>query len=204
MSDLLNGITLSVGIVIHRVNAPCIAGTVMFGMNDPVHQGVPHKHVGMAHVYFGTKHPAAVGKFTVPHPGEQICIFFNAPVPPGTVRARGGNGTPVQANFFLRLVVYVSQALVDQDKRPLVQLFKIIRGIEFVSPLKTKPLYIIFYRINVFRIFFYGICIVKTQVGLSTKLSGQAKIQANALAWPMCRYPLGSGGNLVMMDLCFP
>ena len=60
---LLYGIALPMRIVVHRIDAPFIAGTVVFGMQDTVHDGVAQQHVRVRHVNLGTEHFLSVGEF---------------------------------------------------------------------------------------------------------------------------------------------
>ncbi len=67
MRDAFNRVTLAVGIVVHRIDAPAIAGSVMVCMKDPVHDGIAHVHIGGAHSDFCPKNTAAVGKLASAH-----------------------------------------------------------------------------------------------------------------------------------------
>ena len=77
MGDVLNAVALSVGIVIHRIDAPFVSGAVMRGMDNPVHQRVTEKHVRMCHVDLGTEHLLPVRIFSVTHFSEQLQVLFH-------------------------------------------------------------------------------------------------------------------------------
>ncbi len=63
--------------------------------------------------------------------------------------------------------------------------------------MKTEPLNVFLNRVYVFGLFFGGVGIVKTQVAKAAVFFGGSKSMQIAFAWPMCRYPLGSGGKRV-------
>ncbi len=45
MGDPFNGIRKAVGKIVHGINAPLVAGTVMGGMADPVNRGIAHHQI---------------------------------------------------------------------------------------------------------------------------------------------------------------
>ena len=58
VGDALDGIRLAVGVVVHGVDAPLVAGAVMRGVEDAVHDRVAHVEVGRGHVDFGAQDAA--------------------------------------------------------------------------------------------------------------------------------------------------
>ena len=104
---MLYRVALSVGIVVHRVDAPFVACAVVRGVDDTVHQGVAEHHVRMGHVYLGPEHLAAVGELTVLHPLEQVQVLLHTAVPPGAVHTGLLDGASVLAYLLLSLVVHV-------------------------------------------------------------------------------------------------
>ena len=45
MGNLLDCIRLPMGKIVHRINTPFIAGSVMMGMLDTIHQGIAQMHI---------------------------------------------------------------------------------------------------------------------------------------------------------------
>ena len=68
----------AVGKIIHRVNAPLIAGAVMLCPHDAVDHRVAHVDVGRCHVNLCPQRPGAVRKLPCPHARKQIKIFLHA------------------------------------------------------------------------------------------------------------------------------
>ena len=56
MGNMLNGILDRMGKVIHRVNAPCIAGVVVCHTGYTVDDRVSHVDIRRSHINLGTKH----------------------------------------------------------------------------------------------------------------------------------------------------
>ncbi|MCY1520643.1 hypothetical protein D9M68_554250 [compost metagenome] len=70
VGNVLNAIALSVSKVIHRINTPRIAGTVMTGMLNPVDDGIAHQHIRTGHVDFCPEGTGAIREFSLLHPGK--------------------------------------------------------------------------------------------------------------------------------------
>ena len=69
------------------------------------------------------------------------------------------------------------RALFDELKGEGVELFKVIRGeVEAVVPIKAEPAYVFFDRLHKLVLLGGWVCVVETQVALSVKGLGEAKI----------------------------
>ena len=87
MGDAFDGIGLAVRVVVHRIDAPLVAGAVMFGVEDAVHDGIAHVEVRRRHVDFGAQRAGAVGEFAGLHAREEIEIFFDGAIAIGALLA---------------------------------------------------------------------------------------------------------------------
>ena len=97
--DALDGIALPVRVVVHRVDAPFVAGAVMLGVQDAVHDRVAQVEVGRGHVDLGAQRARAVGEFAGLHAREQIEILFDAAIAIGALLAGLGEGAAVLADL---------------------------------------------------------------------------------------------------------
>jgi hypothetical protein len=78
----------------------------------------------------------------------------------------------------------------------LVQLFEIIRGVEFlVAPVETEPANVLLNRVDILDVLARGVGIVKTQVANSLELPGNPKVQADGLSVADMKIPIGLGGE---------
>jgi hypothetical protein len=64
---LLDGVGLSVCVVVHRIDAPLIARAVVFEMKDPIHHWIAQVQIGRRHIDLRTQRSRAVGKLSFFH-----------------------------------------------------------------------------------------------------------------------------------------
>ena len=178
--DALDGIGLAVGVVVHRVDAPLVAGAVMLGVQDAVHHRVAHVEVGRRHVDFGAQGAGAVGEFAGLHALEQVQILFDGAVAIGAFLAGFGEGAAVLAHFLGGEIADVGLAVSDELHGPLVELAEIVGGVEeAVFPIEAQPADVLHDGIDVLGLFLCGVGVVEAQVGFAAELGGQAEIQAD-------------------------
>ena len=182
VGDALDGIALPMGPVVHRVDAPLVAGAVMGGVEDAVHHRVAQVDVGRTHVDLGAQHSGAIGKFSVAHPPEQVEILLHRAVAVGTVFARAGESAAVFADLVGAKVVHISFAGLNQLHCVVVELAEIIRGEKQpVFPVEAQPLHISHDRFDILHLLFGRIGVVETQVAFAAVFLGQAEVQADRL-----------------------
>ena len=70
--DALDGIRLAMREVVHRIDAPFVAGAVMLGVQDAVHHGIAQVEIGRRHIDFRPQNARAIGEFAGSHALEQI------------------------------------------------------------------------------------------------------------------------------------
>ncbi len=99
VGDAFDGIGLPVREVVHRVDAPLVAGAVMLGVQDAVHHRIAHVEVGRRHVDLGAQGARAIGKLAGLHAREQIEILFDAAVAVGALLAGLGERAAILADF---------------------------------------------------------------------------------------------------------
>src|SRR5690554_5603807 len=99
---------------VHRINTPVIAGTVVFGMADTIHDGVTHVDIRGCHVDFSAQAEAAVRVFALAHFLQQLQRFGGRTITPRRVFAFFGQGATVETDLFGRLLIYVSMTSLYQ------------------------------------------------------------------------------------------
>ena len=86
--------------VVHRIDAPLVAGAVMLGVQDAVHHRVAHVEVGRRHVDLGAQGARAVGELAGLHAREQVEVLLDGAVAVRALLAglgeacRGTGGSP--------------------------------------------------------------------------------------------------------------
>ena len=181
MRDMLYRVALPVGVVIHRVDAPLVPGPVMARVDDPVHYRVAEKHVRMGHVDLCPEHFLSIRILPVPHFPEQAQILPDAAVPPRALLSGSLDSTAPLPDLLLGLVIHVCQPFPDQVFRPFIKLLEIVRGIPLVLPLESEPVYVLLYRIHIFRVLLDRVGVVKAEVSLAAVFLRQPEIEAYTL-----------------------
>ncbi len=109
------------------------------------------------------------------------------------VLARLGERAAVLANFFGREIVDVGLAIADQLERPLVELVKIIRGVEESVPVEAEPLHVFHDGVDVLGFFLLGIRVVEAQVRMSAEFVGESEVEADRLGMADVEVSVGLG-----------
>ncbi|MNZ98138.1 hypothetical protein D3C78_1174140 [compost metagenome] len=145
MGDPFQRIGNAVGEIVHRVDAPFVAGLVVFCKFDTVQHRIAHHDKRGSHVNLGTQASGPFGEFTVTHFFKQRQVLFHAAATVRAVFTRRSQAAAIFTDLLRRQFVDVSQALVDQLHRIVVQLIEVIRGVTNVAaPLKAQPLDVMF------------------------------------------------------------
>ena len=182
VGDAFDGIALAVGVVVHGVDAPLVAGAVMLGVEDAVHDGVAQVEVGRRHVDFGAEGAGAIGELAGLHAGEEVEILFDGAIAVRAFGAGFGGGAAVLADLVGGEIADVGLAVFDELHGPVVELAEIIGGVEEAAfPIEAEPVDVVDDGIDVFRLFLAGVGVVEAQVGFAAELRGQAEIEADGL-----------------------
>ena len=177
--DVLERIRQRMREIVHRVDAPFVAGPLVRDVADAVQGRVAQVHVGRCHVDLRPQHVFAVPEFARAHAPEQVHILRDAAITIRAVRAGLGQGSAVRANFLGTQRVHVRESHFNEFFGRLVQLLEIVRRVrQAVSPVETEPVHVLLDGVDVFLLFLVGIGVVIPQVGTSARLGGDAEIQA--------------------------
>ena len=182
VGDPLQSILNGVGKVVHGVDAPLVALTVMVHMPDAVENGVAHIEVAGGKVDFGTEGVTVILKFAGTHPGEEVQALLHGPVPPGRL-GRGVHIAPVFLELLGGQLADVGQALFDQLHSVFIVLFKVVGTIEEpITPVKAQPVNILLDGLNELHILLGRIGVIHPQVAHAAVLFGGAEINDQGLA----------------------
>ena len=190
---MLDGVALTVGVIVHRVDAPLVARAVVVGMEDAVHDGVAEHHVGVAHADLGAEHLAAVLELAGAHAAEQVEVLLDAAVAVGAVGAGGGHRAAAGADLVERLVVDVRQTLLYQQLGPLVELLEIVGGVVLLRPVEAQPVDVLLYGVHILGVLLDGVGVVEAQVRLAAVLLSQSEINAYRLGVADVQVAVGLG-----------
>ncbi len=180
MCDTFERVGLAVRPIVDRVNAPFVAGAVVFHVQDAIHHRVAQVYIGRGHVDLGAQDLGAVRKLAGFHAREEVEVFFDRTLAVGAVFAGIFEGATVFADLVGGLVVDIGQAFFDQRDSPFVELGEVIGGVVFVlAPLETQPADVLFDRVDVLLFLFGGVGIIETQVILAAEFFGDAEVDAD-------------------------
>ena len=99
VGDSFDGVLQAVRPVVHRVDAPIVAGAVMGGVQDAVHNRVAHIEIGMGHIDFSPQCSRAVGEFACPHTLKEVEVFLDGAVAVRAVFAGLGERAAIIADL---------------------------------------------------------------------------------------------------------
>ena len=178
--------------VVHRVDAPLVAGAVMGGMADAVDGGVAHHDIGGSHVDLGAQNVLAVFEFTGLHAAEEVEAFFGGAVAPRGGDAGLGEGAAVFADLLGVQLVHVGLAHHDELFGVFVELVEVVGSVVHVAfPLEAEPLHVLLDGFDVFGIFLHRVGIVEAQVALAVIFLCKAEVDADGLRVPDVQIAVG-------------
>ena len=182
MRNAFNGVALAVGPVVHGINAPRVAGAVVGGVYNAVHDWIAQVDVGGGHVDFGAQHAAAIGECAVFHLLEEVEVFLDGAVAVRAVLARLGERAAIFPNLVRGLVIHVRQALFDERDGPFVELTEIVGSVvRLRPPVEAEPANVLLHGVHVFLLFARGVGVVVAEIALATVGGGNAEVDADRL-----------------------
>ena len=181
VGDAFDGVTLAVGVVVHRVDAPLVAGAVVVTVEDTVHDGIAHVHVGGGHAGFGAQHLAPIGELAGFHAAKEVEVLFHGAVAVRALGAGFGGYAAARADLLLALVVHVGETVHNQLLRPFIKLVEVVGGIVLLGPLKAEPRNIFLDGIHVLHIFLDRVGVIEAEVAETVVFFCNSEVQADGL-----------------------
>ena len=185
--DVLERIGRRVREVVHRVDAPRVAGAVVMRAPDAVEHRIAQVDVRRRHVDLRAQHERAVGKLAGAHAGEEIEVLLDRPVAIRAGRSRLGQRAAVRAHLLGRQAVDVRQALPDQVLRVLVQPLEVVRGVQrLLVPGEAEPADVFLNRVDVLDVFLRGVGVVEAQVAGAAELRARRRSSGRSTSRGRC------------------
>ena len=168
--------------IIHRISIPLSASTMMWSMNDTIHDWVTEVHVRISHIELGTKHHTSFRSLRSIHLFKKSKTLFNRTVTIRTGSTRSSRSTLLFSNLLSSLLINISMTFLDHPNSKLPQLLKVIRSIINIAPLKAKPLNILKYIFNIFIVLLTWVGIIKTEIADSIIFFSNTKVHTDGLS----------------------
>ena len=184
-------VALAMGKVVHGVGVPLVASADMGNVEYTVNQRIAEQHIRMRHVYLSTKHQRTRLALTAVHKLKQLQVLLYWTIAERTVCTRTGGGTLLLGNHLRALLVYISTALFDKPNGKVPEFLEVVAGIVDVGPLESQPLDIVLNAFNIFCIFLDGVCVIETQIALTTIFLGQTEVDSNSLGMSDVQITIG-------------
>ena len=128
--DALDVIAQPVRVVVHRVDAPAVAGVVVRGVADAVEHRVAQPHVGSAHVDAGPQRARTVGELAGAHALEQVEALLDRAVAPAALLPLLGRRSAHRIDLGGGVVAHEGAPAADQLERELVERLEVVGGEE--------------------------------------------------------------------------
>ena len=169
--------------VVHRIDAPGVARSVVGLVLDPVEDRIPHRDDRRRHVDAGPQHAAAFRELPRPHARKEIEIFLDLPVAKGTLAAGFGQRALVRADRFSRLIVDECLLLADQVDGEAVERFEVVGGVvEMPLPIEAEPADVGHDAVDVLRLLGRRIRVVEAEMTAAVRdLLCEAEVEADGL-----------------------
>ena len=177
MCDTFDCIFNRMSEVIHRIDTPCITGSVVSHMSNTIDDRVTHIHIRRCHVNLCTENLFSIGIFALFHFFKKLKVFFNRTVAVRAFFTRLCQSTTILADLVGGQVTDISFAFFDQLDCSFIHLTEIIGSEEkSVLPVSTEPFDICFDGFYKFTFFFCRVGIIKTHIKLTVVFFGKSVI----------------------------
>ncbi len=195
--DALDRVRLPVRPVVRRVDAPLVAGAVMMGVEDAVHDRVAKVGVARGHVDLGAQHPRAVRELAGAHPPQEVEALLRRAVTVGALAAGLVPGAAVLADLLHREVVDVGLAVDDQLLGPGVELRRNSRRRSSSRSSQSKPSQRTSRWIDLDVLGLLGgrVGVVEAQVARAAVLLRQSEVEADRLGVAEVQVAVGLRGE---------
>src|SRR5437867_5505728 len=180
--DALDGVGLAVRPVVHRVDAPRVAGALVRRLADPVHDGIAQVDVAARHVDLRAQRLAAIGKLAGAHAAEQLEVLLDRAIAMGRRAACLGQRPARLAHLLHGLIVEIRLPRFDELLRPLIELLEVVAGVmQVLAPVEAEPAHVVHDGVDVLLALLGRVGVVEAQVAAAAVVSRQPEVDADGL-----------------------
>ena len=99
--------------IVKGINTPCVAGTVVLHMPNPVNHRIAHHDIGVGHINPEAQYMSTVGKLPIPHIAEELQVFCGTAIAKWTGCADLIEVTAVGMNGIRTLAINIRFAVLN-------------------------------------------------------------------------------------------
>ena len=204
VGDLLDRVRRRMREVVHRIDAPRVAGPMMVRAPDAVEDRIAHRDVRRRHVDLRAQHVGAVLELAGAHPREQVEVLFDGAAAVRAVLPRLGERAAVGPHLVGGQAVHIGQAVLDEVHGVAVERLEIVGGVaRLTAPVEAQPADVLLDGVHVLDVFLRGIGVVEAEVARAAEFGGDAEVQADRLGMAdvqvAVRLGREAGGHTAMM-----
>ncbi len=193
VGDALDRVLERVRVVVHRVDAPGVAGAVVLGVADPVQQRIAHLHVRRRHVDLGAQHAGAVGELAGLHAPQQVEVVGHGAVTERRWPTRLGQGAAVLPDLLVGQVTHVGQAVVHEALGQLVHAREVVGREQHRGRREAEPAHVVLDRLDVLDVLLGRVGVVVAEVAGALVVAGQPEVEADRLGVADVQVAVGLG-----------
>jgi hypothetical protein len=182
--DAFDRVRDAVRVVVHRVDAPGVAGVLVRHLADAIDRRVAQVDVARRHVDLRAYRLRAVLELARAHGAEQLQVLRHVAIAERRVLAALDQAAAVFAHGVRAQVVDVGDAELDQLLGAAVEHLEVVRGVAQVLVLEAEPVHVVLDRLDVLQILLRGIGIVEAEVAGAAELARDPEVEADALGVP--------------------
>ena len=155
--------------IVHRINAPGIAGVVMRRVHDAIQHRIAHVHVGRCHVDLCPQHALTLLELSTAHLFKQRKVLINRAVAVRGMRAGSREIAALDPHFFGRIVLHIGLTRFDQMNRAFMEKTEVIaREIKISAPVESQPTHVPLDAFDILGFLLFRVGIIKPQMAFRT------------------------------------
>ena len=181
MGDPFDVIAQRMRPIVHRINAPFVAGVMVRRVPNAIKHRIAQPDVRRAHVDLRPQRARAIREFARFHSRKQVEIFLDRPIAKRTFLSEAA----IFVRFLRRHVVNVGLAFAHELDCVFVEFVEIIRRVErraaevLVGPAVDQPMHVGHDRIDVFGFLLCRVGVVHANVADAAELVRDSEVEAD-------------------------
>ena len=169
-----------VRVVVHRVDAPLVAGALMRNFADSIERRVAQVDVRRRHVDLRAQHALAFLEVAALHAFEQAQVLLDRAVAVRAVPAGLGERAAMLADLLRRQMIDVREPFLDELDGVLVDLREVVGRVpQPVVPVEAEPAHVVLDALDELLGLALGVRVVEAQEAGAAEIVGDSEVDAD-------------------------